>query len=118
MLPTSADLIARGLEGGAEVVVLADMEVVVSVVMEGVVGREAEGVVEAMVVVLSVTIVGELVIWLGTVIDKVVAAVAVVVGIGDTAVVAVDTVVVVVERVSIVGRKDILRGIAITYRIL
>jgi hypothetical protein len=117
MLSTSADLIARGLEGGAGVVVLADMVVVVLVVMEGVVGIEVVGVVEAMAVVLSVTIVGELVIWLGTVIDKVVEAeVEAVVWTGDMAVVAVDTVA--VEGVSIVGRKGILRGIAITFRIL
>lgn len=103
------------------------------VVTVGAVVREVEGVAEAMVlllvlavVVLSVTIVGESVIWLGNVIKKVVEgalAVAVAVGAGDTGV-ATDTlvvavvVVVVVECAIIVGRKGILRGIALTFRIL
>lgn len=106
--------------------VLVDMvaEATGAVVMEGEVAREVE-VVEAtvMVVVLlvSVTIVGELVIWLGTAINK--AASSSAADLGDTAVDVVTplavavAVVVVVEGVIIVERKGILRGTAQTFRV-
>lgn len=112
------------MEGGAESVVLVDMaaEATGAVVMEGEVAREVE-VVEAtvMVVVLlvSVTIVGELVIWLGTAINK--AASSSAADLGDTAVAVVTplavAVAVVVEGVIIVERKGILRGTAQTFRV-
>lgn len=115
---------------GEEPVISVDMvaEALLVVVTVGAVVREVEGAAEAMVlllvlavVVLSVTIVGESVIWLGNVINKVVEG-ALAVGAGDTGV-ATDTlvvavvVVVVVECAIIVGRKGILRGIALTFRI-
>lgn len=77
---------------------------------------------EEVVAVVSVTIVGELVIWLGIVIKATV--VVVVLGLGDTAeaVEGVDIMVAVAEEeeegVIIVEKKDILRGIALTLKIL
>ena len=76
---------------------------------------------EEVVAVVSVTIVGELVIWLGIVIKATV--VVVVLGLGDTAeaVEGVDIMVAVAvaeEGVIIVEKKDILRGIALTLKIL
>ena len=79
---------------------------------------------EEVVAVVSVTIVGELVIWLGIVIKATVveAAAVVVLGLGDTAeaVVGVDIMVAVAEEegVIIVEKKDILRGTALTLKIL
>lgn len=77
---------------------------------------------EEVVAVVSVTIVGELVIWLGIVI-KATVVVVVVLGLGDTAeaVEGVDIMVAVAaeeEGVIIVEKKDILRGIALTLKIL
>ena len=74
---------------------------------------------EEVVAVVSVTIVGELVIWLGIVIKATV--VVVLLGLGDTAeaVEGVDIMVAVAEEgVIIVEKKDILRGIALTLKIL
>lgn len=112
------------MEGGAELVVLVDMvaEATGAVVMEGEVAREVE-VVEATVMVVlllvSVTIVGELVIWLGTAINK--AASSAAADLGDTAVDVVTplavAVVVAVEGVIIVERKGILRETAQTFRV-
>lgn len=118
------------LEGGAELVILADsvvVVVVVMVVMDGLVlvvavaaAREVEEMEAMAVVVLSATIVADLVIWLGIVINKaVVVLVLVVVGPGDTAVAVgiMVAVAVVEEGVIIVERKVILQGIAQTSRL-